>query len=74
VENVYKYAKWFDRREENGKYFDCYIIYKQTHTLDSGEMNKLISGVVLEAQELGIDTLEEVKIKQLINSWEAKEE
>ena len=74
VENVYKYAKWFDRREENGKYFDCYIIYKQTHTLDSGEMARLVDGVVKEAEELGIETLDQIKLKALTDKWEAREE
>jgi len=74
VESIYKYAKWFDTREENGKYFDCYIIFKQTHTLDSAEMAKLIDGTVREAQELGIETLDQIKLKALTDKWEAKEE
>jgi len=74
VDAVYKYAKWFDRREENGKYFDCYIIYKQTHTLDSLEMARLIDGVVKEAEELGIETLDQIKLKALTDKWEAREE
>ena len=67
-------AKWFDTREENGRYFDCYIIYKQTHTLDSAEMAKLIDGTVKEAEELGIETLDQIKLKALTDKWEAKEE
>ena len=74
VESIYKYAKWFDTREENGKYFDCYIIYKQTHTLDSAEMAKLIDGTAKEAEELGIETLDQIKLKALTDKWEAKEE
>ena len=74
VESIYKYAKWFDTREENGRYFDCYIIYKQTHTLDSAEMAKLIDGTAKEAEELGIETLDQIKLKALTDKWEAKEE
>ena len=74
VDAVYKYAKWLNRECENGKYFDCYIIYKQTHTLDSSEMARLIDGVVKEAEELGIETLDQIKLKALTDKWEAKEE
>lgn len=74
VENVYKYAKWFDTREENGRDFDCYIIYKQTHTLDSAEMAALIDGTTKEAEELGIETLDQIKLKALTDKWEAREE
>lgn len=57
VTTLYRYAKWFDTREENGVKFDCYIVYKATHTLDSKEMARLIDGTVQTAKELGIETL-----------------
>ncbi len=65
VNSIYPYAKWFDEREENGKKFNCYLIYKQTHTLDSKEMSRLIEGVVYEAQELGIKTATPDEIAQM---------
>jgi hypothetical protein len=57
VKNIYPYAKWFDERTENGKKFNCYIIYKQTRDLDRAEMARLIEGVINEANELGIETI-----------------
>ena len=57
VNSIYPYAKWFDERIENGRRFNCYIIYKQTRELDRAEMARLIEGVILEAKELGIETI-----------------
>lgn len=70
VSRIYPYAKWFDRRVENGKEFNCYIIYKQTHTLDSAEMARLIDGTVYEAQELGIETLTPDELSKMISLME----
>lgn len=65
VNLFYKYAKCFDTRIENGKEFNCYILYKRTRDLDSKEMARLIEGVVYEAQALGIETKTPDEIAQL---------
>lgn len=57
----YPYAKFIKTRKiskENGAetVYNCYILYKPTHTLDSKEMSRLIDGTVSEAKELGIET------------------
>ncbi len=69
VNNIYKYAKWFDERMENGHKFNCYIIYEHTHNLDSKQMARLIDGTIYEAKELGIETLPPDEIKALKESW-----
>jgi hypothetical protein len=56
VTSIYPYAKCFDTREEDGILFNCYLVYKETHTMDSKEMARLIDGAVYEAKELGIET------------------
>lgn len=56
VSTIYPYAKCFDTREEGGKLFKCYLVYKQTHLMDSAEMARLIDGAIEVAQELGIET------------------
>ena len=61
----YKYAKWYG--EKNG--FDFYLFYKETHTLNTFEMAKLIDGVVSDCKELGIETLDDLKIKSLVDEW-----
>lgn len=56
VSTIYPYVKCFDTREENGKLFKCYMVYKQTSDMDTGEMARLIDGTIMEARELGITT------------------
>lgn len=52
----YKYISCFDQRTENGKLFNCYLVYKETHEMDTKEMARLIDGAIEEAKELGIET------------------
>ena len=56
VSTIYPYVKCFDTREEGGKLFKCYLVYKQTHLMDSKEMARLIDGAVEVAKEIGIET------------------
>lgn len=56
IDTIYPYAKIFDVREENGRTFNCFLVYKQTRDLDSKEMARLIDGAVYVAKDLGIET------------------
>lgn len=56
VKTIYKYTKCFDVREENGKLFSCYLVYKETHNMTTEEMGRLIDGTIYEAKQLGIET------------------
>lgn len=56
VSTIYPYDKCFDTREENGRLFNCYLVYKQTHDMDSKEMARLIDGAIEVAKDLGIET------------------
>ena len=69
VNSIYKYAKWFDERVENGHKFNCYIIYEHTHNLDSKQMARLIDGVIYEAKELNIETMPPAELAELKSSW-----
>ena len=55
-DKVYPYTKLFKQVEENGKMFNCYLVYKRSSEMDTKEMSRLIDGAVYEAQELGLDT------------------
>ena len=57
ITNYFKYAKAIGETVEDGKVFVKYLIYKETHTLDSCEMANLINGTIEEAKQLGIETL-----------------
>jgi hypothetical protein len=69
VNSIYKYAKWFDERIEDGHKFNCYIIYEHTHKLDSKQMARLIDGTICEATELGIDVMTPNQLAELKSSW-----
>ena len=70
VETIYPYTKCFDTRTENGKMFRCYLVYKQTHEMDTKEMYRLIDGTIKEAQELGIETDTPEQIARYKEYWE----
>ena len=70
VKSVVKYPKWVKETTENGKKFDVYMAYKETHLLNTEEMARLIDGVVYEAKQLGIDTRTPEEIAQLKSLWE----
>ena len=71
ITQFYDYAKWFGECEDNGIKFDKYLLYKQTHTLNTKEMSQLISGVIQECQDVGIETKTPAELKSLLGSWEA---
>lgn len=68
----YEYAKWIGEKEEKGLKLSYYVFYKQTHTLNSKEMSRLIDGVVNEAKQLGIQTETPDQIAEMKSLWEAQ--
>ena len=66
---IYPYVKCFDTREENGKMFNCYLVYKQTHLMDTKEMARLIDGAVEKARELGIETDTPEQLARYKEDW-----
>ena len=73
VSEYYRYVKWFDSRVVNGTEFNCYIVFKQTHKMDSKEMSRLIEGTVQEAQNLGIETLTPEELERMALEWRQDE-
>lgn len=69
VQGVVKYPKWYKEVTENGKEYDCYMVYKETHTLTTSEMARLIEGTITEAQNLGIETKTPGELAELISLW-----
>lgn len=49
MKEIYRYSKWY---KEDTDGYDCYIFYKETHTLDTKEMAQLINGVVQECKDV----------------------
>lgn len=73
VDLIYPYVKCFDTRQENGVTFNCYLVYKETHKMDTSEMAKLIDGAINVARELGIETDTPAQLAKYKESWERKE-
>ncbi len=69
VSRIYPYAKCFDTRTENGKEFKCYLVYKQTHDMDTKEMARLIDGAIEVARELGIETDTPEQLARYREEW-----
>lgn len=65
ITNFFKYAKPIGECVENGKVFVKYLIYKETHTLDTEEMASLIDGTIQEAKLIEIETLTPIELENL---------
>lgn len=53
---IYQYVRFYETRQENGKDYSCYFVYKESHKMDSKEFAHLVDGAIEEAKELGIQT------------------
>lgn len=72
VDKLIEYTRWFDRREENGHTFNCYLVLKPTHEMNTAEMARVIDGTVSEAKELGIETMTPAEIKAMMERYERR--
>ena len=70
VVEFYPYAKWIADKKEKTITTSYYVFYKQTHTLDSKEMARLIDGTISEAQALGIETITPNEKQKMLSLWE----
>lgn len=67
-EDYYPYTAWIG--SEDG--FDFYVLYKQTHVLNSKEFARLIDGTVEECKALGIETLSPEDLRRLYETQKDK--
>jgi hypothetical protein len=72
VDALYKYVKVVGQREKDGKLYHVYQVYKETHTLNTAEMSRLIEGTISEAKALGIETMTPHELEQLMAAYEAR--
>ena len=66
--DVSRYLKYYEeigKGKVNGKEFTHYRVFKGSSEMDSREMAILISGVIQEAEQLGIPTLTPAEIARL---------
>lgn len=73
IDDYYNYYEEIYTYKKNGNTFKSYMIYRGTHTYNSKEMSIFIDGVVQEARQLDIETLEDKEIKEFIKYMEEME-
>ena len=56
---------------DDGKLYRVYYVMRGSHTYDTKEMSVLIDGTVQEAKQLGIETLDDIEIRRLVEQWKA---
>lgn len=67
------YFKYYEFREQgkiNNKECDWYVVYKGSSEYNKKEMSILLEGTNNDCKELGVETIEEYKMKKLIEEWE----
>ena len=65
MKEFYRYSQYY-KSEDN---CDCYLFYKETHTLNSKEMSDLINGTVQEALNLGLEVKPKEEIERMLKEW-----
>ena len=70
---ISKYYELQGTFKQNGNTFKSYMFYIGTSQYDSKEMSIFIDGLVQEAKNLGIQTLEDIEIENLIKEMEKGE-
>lgn len=72
VGTIYPYVRMFDTRQEGKVKFNCYLVYKGTHEMDTTEMAKLIDSTIEVAKELGIETDTPAQLARFKETWANK--
>lgn len=55
---------------EDGRTFRAYLVLKGSHEMDSKEMSTLIDGAVMEAKDLGIETVTPDELERMKRAYE----
>ena len=67
--DFYPYVRLYETRQENGKDYSCYFVYKESHKMDSKEFAHLVDGAIDEAKELGIQTDTPEQLARYKEEW-----
>lgn len=68
IEDLWPYSRYVGEVDDKSQY----MLYKQTHTLTSSEMARLIDGAINEARQLDIETLTPTELATMKDKWEEK--
>jgi hypothetical protein len=64
-----KYYEFIKTINVKGKLFNEYQLFKGSSEMNSKEMSILIECIQQDAKDLGIETLDELRIKEMLESW-----
>ena len=70
AKRLFDYSKEIGRSNLNGKTFVHARVGVGTHLYNTKEMSCFLNGVVQEAKDLGIQTLEDKQLEEMINKWQ----
>lgn len=59
---------------DNGKLYRVYHVMRGSHTYNTLEMSRLISGTVEEAKALDIETMPPNQLERMISAWESQKQ
>lgn len=57
------------KKGKDGRMYRTYLLLKGSHELDSRSMSVLIDGVLDEARQMGIDTMNPEEVKRIKGMW-----
>lgn len=60
---------FIETRQENGKNYSCYFVYKESHKMNTKEFAHLVDGAIEEAKELGIQTDTPEQLARYKEEW-----
>lgn len=67
--DFYPYVRLYETRQENGKNYSCYFVYKESHKMNTKEFAHLVDGAIEEAKELGIQTDTPEQLARYKEEW-----
>lgn len=65
IKRFWSYSRYIGEHDDKSQY----LLYKQTHTLNSAEMARLINGAIAEAQQLDIQTATPQELAHMQELW-----
>ena len=65
----FKYYEFREKGEINGKRCNWFIVYKGSSEYTKQEMQVLLEGTNNDCKEMGLETIEDFKMKKLIEEW-----
>lgn len=69
VSGYFKYYEYFGTGYAKGKEFTHYTVFKGSSEYDTREMSILLDGIVDEAKNLDIPTLDDLEFERLCKEW-----